>query len=669
MQRAPDADNLERDAAMGVIVPSGPGQRIACELVRLLHRESAAEDFAHRLAEAQALPDIVPGKSSLVEAVHMAMAVRNRLELQHERERGMMAVLESAQELSSRLDLTGLFRAIVSRARNLLGSDLGWLSVHDAESGEFHVVVAEGALSQTTSGMVASRDHGVVSVVMSSRLPFTTPDYLHDKRFAHDPKLDATFRAEGIAALVGVPMIWDGEVIGLLFMADRYPRMHTAQNVSILCALATHGAVALKNAREFERASAALDKAAQARAELERQVRNVQAAADAHEQMTSLLARGASLATLCESVAGLLGGGVLVLDEAAQIVSRGTAAGYGATGAQDYAPHGARSAELADALRSARRMGRSVLAYAADGESCRVMPVIGGDDVLGSVLLFHRGELEEVAVRTFERSSSIIGIVLLSQERMEATKSRSASALLRSLVSPRQDEPGLLANRAERHGLDLAQPLSLLLLETEALSAGYAARRLKHLAPLANALVDEIDGISVFLCAATQALDVREAVSRWLRVEAGASYRGVLSRPVLGPAEVPALYTTLRRALPVLGRIGVQSHVVAQNELALYSTLFETHDQASLANFLEATIGPLIAQDLRRNTELAATLLSYFESNHNAKTTAQRLHIHVNTVRQRLTTIEDLIGHWGNASRALELHMALRLWHLSAPSA
>ena len=668
MRRDEAANRFNQDATMDVIVQPDPGYRIACELVHLLHRESAADDFARCLDEAQALPEGLPGKPTLVEAVHMAMAVRSRLELQHERERGMMAVLESAQELSSRLDLRGLFSAIVSRARKLLGSDLGWLSEYDAQSGEFHVLVAEGALSPTTSGMVASRDHGVVSVLMSSQLPFATPDYLHDNRFMHDPMLDAAFRAEGIAALVGVPMIWDGDVIGLLFMADRYPRIHTAQNVSILRALATHGAVALKNAWEFERASAALEKAKQARSELERHVRNIQAAADAHEQMTALLARGASLATLCASVARLLGGSVLVLDEAAQVVSRGTAPGYHGTGAQDYAPHGGRSAELADALRESRQMGRSVIAFRTGDESCRVMPVIGGDDVLGSVTLFYRGELEEITVRTFERSSSIIGIVLLSQERMEATRSRSASALLRSLVWPRQDEPGLLANRAERQGFDLAQPLSLLLLESEGLSAGYAARRLRSFAPLSKALVDEIDGVSVVLCGTTQALDVQEAVSRWARCESGGSYRGVLSRPVQGPAEVPALYATLRRALPVLGRLGVHNHVVGQNELALYSTLFETHDQASLASFLDATIGPLIAHDRKRNTELASTLLSYFENSQNAKTTAQRLHIHVNTVRQRLMSIDDLIGHWGNASRALELHIALRLWHLSAAS-
>jgi DNA-binding PucR family transcriptional regulator len=97
--------------------------------------------------------------------------------------------------------------------------------------------------------------------------------------------------------------------------------------------------------------------------------------------------------------------------------------------------------------------------------------------------------------------------------------------------------------------------------------------------------------------------------------------------------------------------------------------LFETHDRASLTAFLDATIGALISHDRKRTSELAATLLTYFDSNQNAKVTAQRLQIHVNPVRQRLATIEDLLGHWGNASRALEIHIALRLWSLRAPTA
>jgi len=638
--------------------------RIAGDLIALLHRGAPAEDFARRLARAEALPEGYAGKSMLLERARMAAAVRDRLELQQQRERGMLAIIESAQDLSSRLDLTSLLNAIVSRARNLLGADLAWLSVYDAERDEFRALVADGALSPNTAGMVARRDRGMVSVVMSTRLPFTTADYLHDKRFPHDAKLDDTFLEEGIGALVGVPLIWECEVIGLLFVADRYHRLYLAQSISILCTLGTLAAVALKNAREFERANAAVAKAALDRAELERHARSIERAAEAHEQMTSLLARGASLSTLCQAIVQLLGGSMLVLDEAGEVVSRGAASEFAGTAARAYASHGEHEVELSRALQLSRQTGRSVIAYEAGGESCRVMAVIGGDDALGSIVLSRREPLDEMSVRTFERSSSVIGIVLLSQERMEATKSASASTLLRLLLSPRQDAPALLADRAERHGLDLSQPLSLMLVEMDAPSAGYAARWFRSVDPAPGILADEIEGVLVVLCGTARAADARKRLSLWARRQPSAVHRGVLSRPVSGPAEIPALYATLRRALTVLGRIGVGNQVIGQNELALYSTLFETHDQASLSEFIDALIGPLIRHDRKRGSELALTLLRYFGCNQNAKTTARRLGIHVNTVRQRLTTIETLLGGWSDAPRALEIHIALRLWSL-----
>jgi GAF domain-containing protein len=639
-------------------------EAIARDLVTLLHQAAPAEEFAARLTDIEQLPPESGDKSGLVELVRMAMAVRNRLELWQQRESGLLTVIESARDLSARLHLDELLSTVAARARNVLGSHLAWLSTFDAAACEFHVLATDGALARSTGTMVAARSRGIVSVVMETRLPFATPDYLHDTRFAHDPELDATFREEGVLAVVGVPLLWEGEVIGLLFVADRYHRTHTAQNISILSTLATHAAVAIKNAMTFQQAQDALRSAEQARAELERHARNVQAAAEAHAQMTSLLARGASLGALCESLAGLLGGAILVLDEAAQVISQGVATGYAAHAMAGYSPHAETSSALTQALRQSRQIGRSVPAYDAGGESCRAIAVIGGDDVLGAVLLYRRGELDDIAVRTFERSATIIGIVLLSRERVEATKTRDMATLVRALLSPRQDDLALLCERALAFGLDLSQPASLMVVDMAESNATHAARRLRSSGTVGGAVFEEIDGTLVLLTATTRAAAHRQAVVELAAHDLGAGFRGVLSRPLATPAEIPAIYTTLRRALPVLRRMGIQSHVLPQNEMALYSTLFETHDQDSLASFLSATIGAVTAYDQKRGTELAQTLLSYFDSNQNAKVAGQRLGIHVNTVRQRLATIEELLGHWGNATRAMEIHIALRLWSL-----
>ena len=640
-------------------------ERILSDLITLLHRDAAAEDFAIQLAQAEALATEPGAGPGVVELVRMAMAIRNRLELQQQNEQGMLAVVESAKDLSGRLDLTELLRTIVSRARNLLGAQLTWLTVHDIDHDQFRVLVSDGAISGSTSRMTVGRNLGVAGIVMTTRLPFSTADYLHDTRFQHDSILDDTFRAEGIEALVGVPLLYDDKLIGLLFVADRYHRTHTALNISILCTLATHAAVAINNAKAFERANAAVQNAEQARAQLERHARNVQSAAEAHEQLTSLLARGASLGTICMSVAQLLGGSVLVIDEASEVISRATVPGHSGTAADHYTPHAAHSGAIRQALRESRLGGRSVIAYEVDGELCRIIAVIAGNEVLGAVLLYRFGDLDETAVRTFERSSGIIGIVLLSQERMEANRHRDVSTLLRTLITPRQDEPALTSDRAARFGLDLTQPLSLLLVEIDELKPAFIARRLRAHPPFSEILVDEVDGALVIVCGATRTQDILAELTSRAEREFGDQYRGVVSRPVQLAVELPALYSTLRRALLVLSRIGIQRKILAQDELALYAVLFETHDQASLKRFLEVTIGELIAYDSKRGAALTHTLLSYFDSNQNATTTATRLGIHVNTVRQRLAAIEELLGYWGSPNRALELHVALRLWSLS----
>ena len=133
-----------------------------------------------------------------------------------------------------------------------------------------------------------------------------------------------------------------------------------------------------------------------------------------------------------------------------------------------------------------------------------------------------------------------------------------------------------------------------MLVEIDDARAGHAARRLRTANLLPNVLFDEVDGMLVVAVRDDPARKMRcRRSGTWrARVRRGLPRRAVAARVRARP-RFPPLYATLRRALPVLSRIGVHGQIVAQNEMALYSTLFETHDQASLAAFLDATIGPL----------------------------------------------------------------------------
>jgi DNA-binding PucR family transcriptional regulator len=70
----------------------------------------------------------------------------------------------------------------------------------------------------------------------------------------------------------------------------------------------------------------------------------------------------------------------------------------------------------------------------------------------------------------------------------------------------------------------------------------------------------------------------------------------------------------------------------------------------------------VLEYDARRGTELVATLDRYFASGGSLARTRETLHVHVNTVAQRLERIGRLLGEdWNAPDRALEVQLALKL--------
>ena len=59
---------------------------------------------------------------------------------------------------------------------------------------------------------------------------------------------------------------------------------------------------------------------------------------------------------------------------------------------------------------------------------------------------------------------------------------------------------------------------------------------------------------------------------------------------------------------------------------------------------------------------LVHTVEEYFRHDHSLARTREALHVHVNTVTQRLDRVAQLLGDdWAEPDRALEIQLALRL--------
>jgi DNA-binding PucR family transcriptional regulator len=111
------------------------------------------------------------------------------------------------------------------------------------------------------------------------------------------------------------------------------------------------------------------------------------------------------------------------------------------------------------------------------------------------------------------------------------------------------------------------------------------------------------------------------------------------------------------RALLALGRRGMGG---AARELGFAGLIVGS--EPDIGDYVQRVLGPVLDYDERRGTDLVGTLAAYFAAGASPRHAAGQLHVHVNTVSQRLERISALLGDtWQRPDRSLEIQLALRL--------
>jgi GAF domain-containing protein len=471
------------------------------QLLRLLAGSASAGKFEELLArpELSALPEST--REQLKEDVQLALHVRRLLQQHQRRESELLALYETAQDLTALRDLDQVLQAIVRRARQLIGTDIAYLSVYDEELDDYYVRATEGTYSEAFGRIRVPRGIGICDLVGRTRRPYFSSSYLQDERFPHSQSIDAAVQGEEIVSILGVPLQVDTRVLGVLFVANRFVRSFSQEEVALLSSLAAHAALAIENARMFEDTQKAMRQVSKANELLEARAKEVERAAIVHEQLTALVVRGGDLKGLAAMVAEALSGRVAILDEGLHVICTADAS-------EDREEASAPSAELKPfdasepirlALQESRKTGRSVEISMDESIECRVASMVGGSRFLGGLILWTDRALPDIDVRTFERSAMVTAAVLMSQERVMEAEYRDVSDILTGLLKEPQDTERLQWEAARR-GFDLTQRATILLIDVPSGRNGYALRTIRNIfTPDKQGLAGELNGDLVIL--------------------------------------------------------------------------------------------------------------------------------------------------------------------------
>ncbi|GKQ39403.1 helix-turn-helix domain-containing protein [Streptomyces sp. A012304] len=629
---------------------SGAVYGVEAPFLELLARGAAAEAYERPVLHARAEGRPAETVAALEHAKLLALRVRSELEKRRRREAELSALFETAHDLAGPRDVDGVLRAIVQRARSLLGTDVAYLSLHDPERGDTYMRVTEGSVAARFQQLRLGMGEGLGGLVAQTARPYVTDDYFRDDRLRHTAAIDAGVRDEGLVAILGVPLTLGANVIGVLFAADRRARVFEREQIALLSSFAALAAAAIDTANLLTETRSALAGLERANEIIRDRSGVIERASEVHDRLAELVLRGGGVHDVAAAVSEVLDGTV----EFAEVA---------------VAPAAALETSCAEG-HAVRHEGDWIAAVAAGGE------------LLGALLLRGQPGLDPVDQRTLERAAMVTSLLLLARRSAAEAEQRVRGELLDDLLDARVRDPRLLRERASRLRADLDATHVVLAARLDATAAdadqeAAARRRLwsaaSHLAATRHGLAAARDGGTVLLLPLDPGDTATEVARRTARHLGTAVHEAVTvgaSAPVgdlvARPEGLVAAYREGRRCLDALRLLGRSGDGAAAEDFGFLGLLLA--GDRDVAGFVDRTIGQVVAYDERRGTDLVRTLDAYFACGMSPARTKDALHVHVNTVAQRLERVGRLLGDdWQDPDRTLEIQLALRLHRLADP--
>ncbi|MEV7419542.1 helix-turn-helix domain-containing protein [Streptomyces sp. NPDC089919] len=613
-------------------------------LLELLAMEVPPQRFDEPLETARQGGACPESQVLLHRAKALAFDIHGLVARRRQHEAGLAALVDTARELTLPYDLDALLKVIARRARLLLNLDMAWVSLYDPVDDRSYVRTADGHSSAITIGFRLPVSGGIGNAAADRSAPFWTPDYLADERFTHSPVTDDVVRAEGLRALIAVPLQEDNTPFGALYVADRRIRHFTQDEITLMASLGDLVAVAIKKARLLT----------QARTEISELEEGASRALDSsfasrrlfrtHSELTDLVLRGCTPYELAERGAKELGGALLVRDAAGR----------------ELATAGAFPEIDEMVLLGGTLDAHTEQAPVRSADGLWFCPVAAGAEALGTLVLALPESSDTRHLPLLRAVAQSAAVLLQMQRSAEAADGQVRDDLFHELLGDTQRTPAQLAERARRLTVDLTSAHVVVVARPEGGSPGRALLWASSYAHRHSGLrTTDTDGV-VLLLPGTDPGAVARSAGQQLSAVLGCPVTVGAAGPAADPGSINRTYQEARRCLDALTALGRIGSTASPRELGFLGLLLS--DRPDAVAFIKSAIGPVLEYDAQQYTELVRTMDAYFAAGNSPSRAAESLHVHPNTVSRRLERITELLGaQWQGPVRALEIQLALRL--------
>jgi sugar diacid utilization regulator len=569
--------------------------------------------------------------------------------------RALEAFSEVATAAGGAASIDELLHVVARKASGLVGVERCSIHMRDEREGVFKGCVGrcvDTVLDQDIKRAVAGVPaDGMTLELLETRRPVIIANARHDPRM-----VKATVRFWSIRSIMAVPMIAGSDVVGVIFLDDE-DRQHdfSGEDADVAMAFAGLAAVAVNQARAQVELRSQLEVAG-------RQLHALRRATAVDEQLSDLVLQGRSLHDLMQTLADLLGKPCAVFTAAGE--RRATAVPGGDNDGivpRLLEPRFASHPDVQDALaehESSRAFVAGPLPRAGVLHRHVVAPVLLGDEVWGRlVVMEHKSRFTGGDIVALRRAATLIALQVSAERNAVEADWNAGSSLAAELLAGCSDT-AIVGRRADRLGVRLDVPRVVMLIgsrsggEDDVPDFRAVAAAFRRVAPELTVHVTAVAGaVAALVEVPADADPAALATDRHEMFDEVRAQLHPVDQLVAGISAVHddrqgyrTAYHEARQVVECIRRFSPPGGpaLFAADDLGVGRLLLSSSDGELVASFAEDTVGGLV--DDASKADLLTTLCSFFENMGSIRRSAECLDVHENTIRYRLSRIEELTG-------------------------
>ncbi|WP_413377626.1 helix-turn-helix domain-containing protein [Alkalihalobacillus sp. 1P02AB] len=556
-------------------------------------------------------------------------------------------VVDSILSITSSLDLEDVLEKIISNALKVIpASDAGYLLLYDPSTqllipkapvgfneNIFHFKVKVG---ESITGKVFEDGEGRI---------FNSKEGLYNEMYRNNISKEnyyyITSAARPTEAAMCVPISIDDKRIGVMTILQWNKKKELVEHdLKLLQGFAAQAAIAIQNAQFYSQANRRLKEITELNNQLKGKNIQLQKRYEVHAALTNISLQNKGIETIVYEFNHMVDPTVSFLNALDNNYYSNTTV---------LAPL---SIYEMKEIFSRRRQPLHIKIIEKSIKTYYLYPIYNGHLFLGCLITNVRKSISKTDQMTLEQGSSILALELLKKQTVTEIYYKKTHEQFEGLLKYQDTEQ--MQKRAKDIGLnpssywlitifEIPHYSDIQLLEIE---VHQLISKVKNALPTSVRLIYGFHNKIVVLISDLTRNNlypippkIQQLKVDWLNND-NHPFRGGISTVYSGLENIKKCYEEANKTLSYLANRN-KNDIIRYEDIGL-NKLFLNQSTNEIEQFINEVFSPLWS-NTDRSKDLEKTLLIYIKSNRSATKTAEQLHIHINTLYQRLKKIEDLL--------------------------